>query len=601
MLAGHAFSALSKTVRQDRVTQVALALFLALVPIYFSPWLSVTQISHLGDNWIDPLFLGLTIVAFLAGLRQIAHQEERRFWSFWSVAFAFWLASSLLWHHIDLESVFSEFLIITLHFGFYLAVFWASENKPHRAAGWSLRSVTHRWNSMGSACFLTGFFGYFVLIPLWLNYALYSSFLPELVAVLSLDVVLVVRFLRLRRQCPQGRWRTLYGWMLLVCGTVGINDFRELAAQVTNVRIPWGTPWDLLWYLQFLVAIVAVRMRRLPAAGSTENPVVRANPFFPALRWNMLTIYASVLPLFHFATYGASLPDPLLRASRELFLFGFVLTLGLMQLTQQKLLNRHCQALQTDLQVAEVNLQRARKMEAIGQMAGGIAHTFNNQLMVIRGHSDFLERDLAALPKLQRHALAIHSAVDRAAELTSQMATVSSKHVMEFHVLDLNEVVRSAQGLLLPLLGDHVELAVCHGPAPAWIRTNRNQIERLLSSLAANARDAMPKGGFLTLRAASVDLDEAFVRRNPQAQPGPHVLLAVSDSGTGMDSRTLAKVFEPFFTTKPVGQGMGLGLATTYGIIRQSGGHVTVESEPGRGTTIHMYFPRVAQPAACFA
>jgi two-component system cell cycle sensor histidine kinase/response regulator CckA len=241
----------------------------------------------------------------------------------------------------------------------------------------------------------------------------------------------------------------------------------------------------------------------------------------------------------------------------------------------------------------ERQLIRSQKMEAVGQLAGGVAHDFNNLLGVITGYTELLIRGLPHDSVERKRSEEIMRAAGRAAALTRQLLAFSRRQVLQATVLDLDAVVTEVEKMLRRLISESIQIVVVAGTGLGKVRADSGQIEQVLMNLAINARDAMPSGGRLVIETGNVELDETYARANPEAQPGPHVMLAVSDTGHGMDARTMSRVFEPFFTTKEDGKGTGLGLATVYGIVRQSGGTVTVDSEPGHGTTFKVYLPRV--------
>jgi signal transduction histidine kinase len=243
----------------------------------------------------------------------------------------------------------------------------------------------------------------------------------------------------------------------------------------------------------------------------------------------------------------------------------------------------------------EDQLVQSRKMEAVGRLAGGVAHDFNNLLTAILGYSNLVLEELEPGHPARADVEHMRRAGESAAALTRQLLAFSRKQVLQPQVLDLNQVVRRAQGLLHRLIGEHIALATTLDPGLDRVNADPGQLEQVILNLALNARDAMIGGGTLSIETANVVLDEAFASRHDGAMPGAHVMLAVSDTGVGMDDETQTRIFEPFFTTKRRGEGTGLGLSTVYGIVKQSGGSIWVYSEPGHGTTFRVYFPSAAQ------
>jgi two-component system cell cycle sensor histidine kinase/response regulator CckA len=243
----------------------------------------------------------------------------------------------------------------------------------------------------------------------------------------------------------------------------------------------------------------------------------------------------------------------------------------------------------------ENQLRQSQKMEAVGQLAGGIAHDFNNLLTAILGYADLLAAQFEKGEAIGESLLEIRKAGERAASLTRQLLAFSRRQVLEPKVLEVNALIENIHNMLSRLIGEDIELQVVLQPGVGRVRADAGQLEQVIMNLAVNARDAMPQGGRLTIETADVDLDKGFAAQHATVRPGLHVMLSVSDTGVGMDTSIQSHLFEPFFTTKEKGKGTGLGLATVYGIVKQSGGSIWAYSEPGKGTTFKVYLPRVEE------
>ncbi|HJT88982.1 MAG TPA: ATP-binding protein [Bryobacteraceae bacterium] len=246
----------------------------------------------------------------------------------------------------------------------------------------------------------------------------------------------------------------------------------------------------------------------------------------------------------------------------------------------------------------EEQLRQAQKMEAVGMLAGGVAHDFNNLLTIITGYSQLILNNIGVNDANRHSVEQIMKAGERAAALTKQLLAFSRRQVLQPRVLDLNKLVTSLSTMLQRLIGEDIDLRLVLRPDLGRVNADPGQLEQVLMNLVVNARDAMPKGGTLTIETSNADLDESYVFKHLSAKSGPHVALIVSDTGHGMDESTRARLFEPFFTTKGTGKGTGLGLSTVFGIVKQSGGSLEVYSEPDHGTSVKVYLPRIDQPVA---
>jgi PAS domain S-box-containing protein len=251
----------------------------------------------------------------------------------------------------------------------------------------------------------------------------------------------------------------------------------------------------------------------------------------------------------------------------------------------------------TERKRVDEHLRQAQRMEAIGRVAGGVAHEVNNMMTVILGFCTFLAKSLEDADERHKDVAQIARAAERAAEVSRQLLAYSRRQLLQPRVLELNNVLMEMESVLRRLMGEDREVVLRLGVEPSWIKTDRTQLEQVILNLALNARDAMPQGGRFAMETTGVTLDDDYARLHPPTvvRPGPYVMLTVSDTGRGMDSSTKAQIFDPFFTTKPVGHGTGLGLSMAYGIVKQSNGYIWVYSEPGEGTVFKIYLPRVEE------
>ena len=331
---------------------------------------------------------------------------------------------------------------------------------------------------------------------------------------------------------------------------------------------------------------------RIVAQPAREGLYVQeANIEFRQLTWRAL-----VWPGSRTAAYGRSaLPTAILGGGIVLALIlafaVYMAETAHLNVKKLEATNRELKREIVGREQAEESLRHAQKMEAVGRLAGGVAHDFNNLLMIIRGQAALSQNNVGLGSTLRRELGEIVRAADRASSLTRKLLAFGRRQVLQPRVLDLNALVTQVAELLPPVLGEDIKLSMDLDPELGRVKADSAQLEQVIMSLVFNAREAMPRGGELTIQAANCDLNAA-----PGVQAGPHVMLAVRDTGHGMDEKTQSHLFEPFFTTKDRSKGSGLGLATVYGTVNQSGGCVKVSSKPGLGTTIQIYLPRVEEP-----
>jgi two-component system cell cycle sensor histidine kinase/response regulator CckA len=326
--------------------------------------------------------------------------------------------------------------------------------------------------------------------------------------------------------------------------------------------------------------------------------------FFPIIGWAGLrfgargsTTIVAMLSAFAIAIAGMGIgPFSAFPIEFTQFLLFVFLALGsLSGLLLAAIMAERDDALTKRL-ILEEQLRHSQKMEAVGRLAGGIAHDFNNLLTAIIGYTEIVLTSLDPTDDRRADAEEIGRAAMRAADLTRQMLAFSRRQVLQLKVIDLNTALGKVEPMLRRVIGEDISMTVTGKATNAFVRVDPGQVEQVVMNLVVNARDAMPKGGRLTVETADAVLDDVALADSPDARPGAYVMLSVSDTGTGMSTEVRARIFEPYFTTKDVGKGTGLGLSTAYGIVRQSEGHISVSSEVGLGTTFRIYLPRSEAP-----
>jgi PAS domain S-box-containing protein len=403
------------------------------------------------------------------------------------------------------------------------------------------------------------------------------------------SVQVIVRDLSNRRQAEEDRERAL----AMLETSLAQSPAAIVIADAPDVTIRWVNPAALAMLgetdqspTETDVRYHASRWPILRPDGSPypfeELPLSRA-----ILRGEVTRNEEQIIRNAHGETYWTSVNAAPIRNRQGIIISGIVI---FHDITERK-------RAEEDKAKLQMQIHRAQKIESIGRLAGGVAHDFNNMLTVVNGYSQLEMARLSSGDPLRTSLVEIHKAGERAASLTQQLLAFSRKQVLQPRVLDLNRLVEEMQPMLGRLVGEAVEVCVAFHTGCGLVRADPPQLEQVIVNLVVNARDAMPGGGSLLIETADVERDEAYSHLHPEARAGRYIMLAVSDTGMGMDEATRQRVFEPFFTTKEVGEGKGLGLSAAEGIVVQSGGHVNLYSEPGHGTTFKIYLPAFNQTA----
>jgi len=580
--------------RRDTLLRVAAGSLLVLPLLWALPALTADA-AWIEDILVPPLLHALVLAALLSRRGRALQPDERTFWNLLAAGYAFWLIVSLFYLLLPgvQEDVWAWLASDLAYLLFYLFLALATEVEPQLATASSLR---RRFRSIGTFLFLFGLLTYFVLIPSHLDREAYGTWVPSMLLFVVLDLYLLARWAAATRAATSAHWRRVFGLLATVAVIWTASDALEALSLAGVVGTHAGDPLWLVWYAPFYGMIVAGRMQGL---GATRQQAPRRHVHARTSDTPLL-VFALILPALHYLLYGLGWLEETSRGARELFVFGGIVVLGGLALTYQVLLERRNRALSHELMQVNSELQRANRLESIGRLAGGVAHDFNNLLTVIRGCAEVLMLGDGVQPGATKHLRTIVDATSQGSTLTRQLLALGSKQLLQPAKVDLNQVVFDAERLLRSVFGERVRYRTRIAPDAGPVFVDPTQIGQVLLNLAVNARDAMPHGGTFTVTTHNERVGAEQTAERPQLREGSYVVLSVEDTGEGMDEATLERIFDPFFSTKPGGHGSGLGLATVYGIVRQSGGDAQVDSAPGRGTRFRIFLPRadaaVAKP-----
>jgi signal transduction histidine kinase/CheY-like chemotaxis protein len=578
------------TVLRDKWSWLTGAAFVLLALPYIVPIVSAERWAIFVENYADPLLILIVLGSIAVSSLTFKRPADRRFWKWIAVALGFWLTcliSYVLFPYAVATPLgdLSGDLFYTL---FYMSFMFAGLTRPHIEDESMSSPRLHVLERVTSAAILLFMVAYFVVIPSTTNYENYATWLPSLYLFLALDILLLVRFTYLSLTSVHRIYRRIYGLIACAMGAWAVSDLLETLTWAGKLDIPAGTAVDILWWPPYLLIAAAVLTHR---SHVEKKPPLRILPSAPsAVSVNgQVVVAAFVLPMFHVGLYGVGLMDPNTRGIRDLLVFSSLVTFSTLVITQQYILAGTNKMLRTDLSEANQQLQQASKMEAIGRLAGGVAHDFNNLLTAMTGRVQLLLRRLPENATIIRTELnEINRAADRATSLTRQLLSFSRKQVLQPQYIDPNAVISELDKMLRRLIDANVRVVTAFGGDLGCVHVDPVHLEQGLLNLAINAIDAMPEGGALTIRT-----ETTVVSGGSQNLPvGRYVEITVQDNGEGMDAETSSRIFEPFFTTKKPGQGTGLGLSSVYGMVKQSGGDIRVESKPGSGTKFIILLPR---------
>jgi signal transduction histidine kinase/ActR/RegA family two-component response regulator len=530
-----------------------------------------------------------TAAAFSFSAARRSRDLARTFWGLFALAFTAYGISNIAWSYYENwlhqpvpSSQISQFLYLCYDAPIVMALFLREGEDPS-GFDWQ-RSLDF------VQMLLVAFLLYYDFLFLRaLEAGPQSLDVMEQATANAVNVILAAAFLTRsywgRASMVRSLCRRMSVYLVVYALAAGVGDY-----ALTFINTNSGSWTSLAWTVPFLVAAMLAVGYEQPE----QSPLEVAAADWNERRFLLKSIGLAIMPLSVWAlALRAANPDRIIAYGCviiSLGCYGAHLTMSQHRKQQSVAALR---ASEERYRLLFQQLVQAEKMQAIGRLAGGVAHDFNNVLTIIMGYAQQLIDFPDANPDaVQNNASQIITASNRAAALTRQLLAFGRKQVLQPTVVNLNEIIVDLDKMVRRLISENVEIVTRPATKLGTVKADPGQIEQVLLNLVINARDAMPHGGTLTVETANVELDQAYADKHAGMRPGPYVALAVSDTGIGMDAETQAHIFEPFFTTKEMGKGSGLGLATVYGVVQQSGGHISVYSEPGRGSTFKVYLPR---------
>lgn len=580
------------TLLKDWIVRLAVFLWLGGLALYAWPGVDPSILAAFGGRYYAiPTLLPVVLAAWW-GISRLPEAAERRFWTVLGTGFAAWLAVSVLWALVNNEA-WTSALDLTMEFGYlvYYALFiLAIELRPHELQTGTLAERERQLRTAGLTVF--GFFllWYFVLVSASYTPGEYATSTPSFVMYLLLDVVIIGRLLWMRRDTWSVRWSVIYAWLAVAAAVVAAGDALELFAyRVDDSLLEPGHWLDHLWTVPGLLFTLAIRSRHVPFPAEQcvlNEPAAHERTMRAG---HVLLVAAFAMPFLHFAIYAAGVfGSGAGRPMHEVIAVLSMVSLGAFALAAYRTLEREREAMAATERRLLDELGVARKMDAVARLAGSVAHDFNNLVQVVRGRAEIIGQQIGSDSPLNEDVRQIRAAAARAADLASQLMTFGRKQQTTLQSVSLHDLLKRTEKLLKPLLDDRRRLVVHLTATADVVRLDPLQFERIILNLATNARDAMPSGGTITMATFSPDAGGFGLSATAH-----HIILKVSDTGTGMDAETINHIFEPFFTTKQE-RGAGLGLAIVHGLVQQFGGSIKVESVQDAGTTFTISLPVVS-------
>ncbi len=583
---------------RDRFVLAYAAVFTATLVVYLAPGLPGNFLAWYGRAAYLTPFVAMMVLAAFSGLRQVLDREERRFWRAIGISGAASLAGVLL-HVVQVSrqtSVVFDVAVDTAYLMSYLPLLMAVEWRPHDGVP-LIPWEPDRWaHVITSALLAGGWYVYFVGLPAWFDESFYGSTIPALLLFLVLDTLLVALYLFVGRRCLVPRWRTIYWAVGAAAFATTVADLLDLLNDARLLDWQAGRVTDLWWCLPSFVFVIAIRLRQapLPDATATGSGTTGYSLEERARSGAFVLAGGFSFPLVHLWLRDVQpVSVDLERAQGFLVLVMLVLFAGIAVVAYGILGRRHAE-LERVRRGLLVRLRESQRLEAVGRLAGGIAHDFNNMLTSIVGYNDMALDALAEHDPNRASLEQIAQAAGRASELTHQLLALSRRQILKPERVNLSAIIGEFAPTLARVIGEDVQLVQHLAPDLKDVIVDPSQIRSAVLTLAANARDAMPRGGLVVISTANVRLTRESHPIDPTRPVGGYVELRVRDTGAAIAEEARAHLFEPFSPTADKGRGAGLGLAAVHGIITQSAGRIDVENAPGGGVEFIIRLPRAA-------